>query len=656
MSIRDGIARLLGLQARSSSTAIGSGYVAAAPVLSGTYITPQTALGLTAVYAAINVISRDVATLPLNVYRKLPNGGREIAEDHPVQELVRWQPNDDMDAHRLRRDSMGHTLGWGNGLQEIVRNKRTGTPEALEMLHPSKTVPKRTESKSLYYELDGDKDKRLSPENVLHFAGLGFNGISGYTPLTVARQSIGTGFAAEQFGASFFGNGAVSKGILKLARKLSPAGKSNLRNSINQVHQGAQSAHQFMILEEGMDWVNTQINPDDAQFIATRQFTVIEIARLYSLPPHKIGDYSEAHINNVEDANLDYIVTTLAGWLSMLEYQYNLKLLTRFDRRKYVILHDMSALMRGNMAARVAYYQGMRNMGCMSADDILSAEGKNPLGPKKGGDKYLVQMQYQPLERAGEPPINRLPKDPPAKQTNAFRPGRHNPNHGPDGKFSAGHGGSGGLGGHGLAGDDARIAQSNALGEQLADHPDPVTELARSTGHAPDAAWDLDARQQHRDLLAGQAEERKSFDRDQAGEHKEMIREQGKEAKEFERDQRKDLGEFDREQAKDASRFDRKQAREKAEDDQTAEEHAAAQAEAKGDFQAGQQLDREDFHQEQARDLESFKTEQAEARQAFSESQADDKASFLSNQRDERVELVSTLALDLLETHAPNED
>jgi HK97 family phage portal protein len=237
---------------------------------------------------------------------------------------------------------------------------------------------------------------------MLHFAGLGFNGLTGYSPVTVARQSIGLTIGAEQFGASFYGNGAKPGGTLKIPEKLTPQAKSNIRNSINQVHQGSQAAHQLMILEEGVEFTATQIPQDDAQFIATRQFQIIEIARLFSIPPHKIGDYSESHLANVEEANLDYLTTTIAGWVRMLEAQYNWKLLSREERKQYVILHDFTALLRGNTAARATYYQTMRNMGCFSADDILRAEGLNPIGPSKGGDKYLVQMQYQPLEKAGE--------------------------------------------------------------------------------------------------------------------------------------------------------------------------------------------------------------------------------------------------------------
>lgn len=378
----------------------GGGYVPSAPVLSGTFVTPETAIGLTAVYCAINVISRDVATLKRNVYKKLPGGGLEIDESHPAQEILRYQPNSEMGRFRFNQAKMGHVLGRGNGYSEIVR--KNGYPVSLELLHPVKTKPKRTPSGTLYYELENKRE--LLAEDVLHFAGLGFDGISGYSPITVCRQSMGVGIATEQFGASFFGNSAIPRGLLKYPKRLSEAAISNLRRTWNQVHQGSQSAHQLGILEEGADWVNTQISPEDSQFIESRKMTVLEVGRIFSCPPHKLGDYSQAHLANVEESNLDYIGTTILGWVEMLDDECNCKLLTRAERRTHEIITDLRALLRGNTAARTAYYQVMRNLGAMSGDDIRIAESLNPIGPEKGGDKYLVQSQYTPLDQVGKSP------------------------------------------------------------------------------------------------------------------------------------------------------------------------------------------------------------------------------------------------------------
>ncbi len=413
---------------QSQSRALGysgsGGYVPAAPVLSGTFVTPETALGLAAVFSAINVIARDVAAMPTNVFRVYPDGGREIetiGELGAINDLLAFQPNDDMNAYRWSRDGMGHVLGRGNQYSEIVRKR--GFVQTIEMLHPVKTVPKRTTVDDggtvgrLYYELDNKK--RLAPEDVVHFAGLGFDGIIGYSPLTLMRQSIGLAMGAEQFGAAFFGNGAVAHGWLKTPKKLSEAAVNNLRKTFNQIHQGSQSAHQIGILEEGMDWVQNQISPEDSQFVATREFQVKDIARIFSVPPHKIGDYSESHLASVEEANIDYVAMTIMGWVVMREFELNTKLLTRDQRKTHQIITDMSALLRGNIQAQMLRIQTLRNVGAWSADDIRRDQGFNPLGPKLGGDKYLVQSQYIPLDQVGNAP-SPPPKQPAPEQKGAF--------------------------------------------------------------------------------------------------------------------------------------------------------------------------------------------------------------------------------------------
>jgi HK97 family phage portal protein len=314
-----------------------------------------------------------------------------------------------MGQFRYRQAEMGHVLGRGNGYSEIVR--KNGYPEDLQPLHPVKTRVRRTERGKLFYELD-NKEK-LPAEDVLHFAGLGFDGISGYCPITLCRQSIGAAIATEQFGAAFFGNGAIPGGVLKHPRVLSETAKNNLRRTINQVHQGSQSAHQLLIIEEGMEYQDRQISPEDSQYIAGRAFSVLEIARLFNCPPHKLGDYSQAHLNSVEESNLDYLATTILGWVTMLDDEFTRKLLTRDERKAGLeILTDLRALLRGNTAVRTAYYQTMRNMGALSADDIRIAEGMNPLPAGSGGDLYLVQAQYQALAQAGTP--KPAPVPPPA--------------------------------------------------------------------------------------------------------------------------------------------------------------------------------------------------------------------------------------------------
>lgn len=394
---------------------LGAGYVPAAPVLSGTFVTPETALGVAAIYSAVNVIATDYASLPCALFEMRGDGGLNLVRGGDLgdlQDILTNEPNEEMDSFRWRQTYMEHALTRGNGLNECVRDKKGFTRE-IWPLHPAKTLIKRTEVPAgstargqLYYELENKKV--LAAENCLHFAGMGFNGVQGFCPITVCRQTIGVSMGGDQYAAAFYGNHAKPSGWIKMIKRLSEPAMQNWRKTFNQVHQGSQSAHQIGFLEEGMDWVQANFSPVDSQLILSRAFQVKDVARIWRIPPHKIGDYSESHISSVEEANLDYQTTTLYGWVCMGEAAMNRVLLTRDQRKRYVIRIDMSALLRGNVEARMKRIETMHSTGAWCADDILLSEGCNPIGPAKGGDKHLVQMQYIPLENAGKAP-------PPAK-------------------------------------------------------------------------------------------------------------------------------------------------------------------------------------------------------------------------------------------------
>lgn len=401
--IRRGFDRLLGRETRGFPGA--TGFWIPGTVLSGIVVTPQTALNFTSVFAAINVIATDIASMPLRVMKYLPNGGKVEDRDFYLYDIVRNSPNPIMNANRYRKAMMGHVLGWGNSYSVIRRNEWDGSVKRLEFLTPGHTEAKQDAQGRIYYESRDDQGGGVQAyvvDNVLHMAGLGYDGLTGYSPLTLARQAVGLGIAAEEFGAAFFGNGAVPKGALKASGQLSSAARQNLRESFGAIHQGVANSNKLMILEEGLDWVNTQVAPDDAQFLATREFQRVEIAAIFSLPPHKIGDYSNAHITGVEEANENYLMTTLLGWVEALEAEYNAKLLTSDERKTHVIEHDMDNYKRGNMAARADYYTKMRLSGVVSGDEVRSKEGFNPVGVDAGGSKIIVPLNYTTLEKIGE--------------------------------------------------------------------------------------------------------------------------------------------------------------------------------------------------------------------------------------------------------------
>jgi HK97 family phage portal protein len=371
------------------------------PSIAGIVVTPQTALSFTAYYAGIRVISEDVASLPVAVFRRKPRGGQRLVKDHPVSWAFQRSPSGErrlMSSMNWREAWIAHALGWGNAYAEIEWSN-AGQVKGFNLLNPANVTPRIEPDQTVYYEIanaarammtwitGSGRVAKVYPENMLHLACLGFNGLVGYSPVGLARECIGLGKAAEQFGASLFGNGAIPKGYIKYPGVLKPESRANLRDSFNSIHRGSASANKIAILEEGMDWVETQIDPEDAQFLATRQFQVIEICRLLRLPPHKLQEYSQSSYASVEQANLDYLMTCLRPWCVRIEECLNLKLLTDEEvRAGFYCRHDIRAIMRANVKDLAEYYQKMFQFG-MSPDEIRELEGMNPIGADGGGQK-----------------------------------------------------------------------------------------------------------------------------------------------------------------------------------------------------------------------------------------------------------------------------
>lgn len=366
--------------------------------LTGVPVTERSALTLTSAYACINVIATDLASLPVRLYRVRKSGGRDEVTDHAAADRLRWSPDGEAIAFSWKQAWLAHMLGWGNGYAQIVRDG-AGNLVSLNLLSPATTEAKRRESdRGLYYKREGAPP--LDAADVLHLAAMGFNGITGYSPVKCAKQAIGLALAAESFGAGFYGNSAKAGGFLKLTKKLTTEAQERLKLNFTSYHGGVSNAHRIGLLEDGMDWVKTTIDPDDAQFLATRAFQVVEVCRIYRVPPHKIGDYSQAHLANVESSNLDYLVTTLRPWAVAMESVLTLKLLTTEERRSGMFFENLlTALLRGDMAARSAYYQTMFNLGAMNSNEIRSQESLNPI---IGGDRYMIPANYIPLDQAGK--------------------------------------------------------------------------------------------------------------------------------------------------------------------------------------------------------------------------------------------------------------
>jgi HK97 family phage portal protein len=367
----------------------------APPASSGIPVDETTALNYSAVWAAVGVISGDISALPLMFYRKAKGGGKEVFDGHGLYRLLHDAPNPQTTSIIFRRVLMGHVLLWGNGYAEIERDGQ-GRPVALWQI-----TPDRVQVEGSRYRVSNPSrpDTILAAEDMFHIRGLSWDGMTGYSVISKARESVGLGMAAEKFGATFFGNGSTFGGVISHPNALSETAKRNLENSIESRHKGVDRAHRFIVLEEGMSYSRLGIQPNDAQFLETRQFQVPEIARWFGIPPHKIGDLSRATFSNIEQQTIDYYTTTLLPWLKVWEQEISLKLIAASERNIQFAEHSVEGLLRGDAQARADYYSKMFQIGAFTPNEIRELENFNPL---PGGDVAYVPQALVPVNRVND--------------------------------------------------------------------------------------------------------------------------------------------------------------------------------------------------------------------------------------------------------------
>jgi len=381
---------------------------------SGAKVSEFNAMQLSVVWCCIKILSEDSASLPLHLYRRLPNGGKEKAIDHPAYYLLHDQPNPEMTAMSFRETLKSHVLAWGNGYAEKEYGRgRIGKSviKALWPITPNRVTPKRNKGEiknlpynAIYYHINmagtNLPNVDLPKEKILHIPGLSFNGLIGYSVIAAAREAIGLGKSLEEFGAEYFGQGihpsivATHTGPIKDVKAV--------REAINDVYVGMGKHHRAMILEEISKIEKLGIPNDEAQFLETRKFTNIDIGtRIYRLPPQMYGEYDKASTyKSAEQFSLDYVVKTLRPWLVRLEQAYNSSLLNPDERREYFFEHLIDALMRGDAQARAAFYTKLFQIAGITPNQICEIENWNPIGPE--GDKRFVPLNMVPLEDAGK--------------------------------------------------------------------------------------------------------------------------------------------------------------------------------------------------------------------------------------------------------------
>lgn len=373
----------------------------------GKPVTERSAMQMTAVYACVRIISEAIAGLPLHLYRYKEDGGKEKASDHPLYMILHDEPNPEMSSFIFRETIMTHLLLWGNAYSQIIRNGK-GEIVALYPLMPNRMSVDRDSTGQLYYSYQMTNTDAptltggtviLKPVDVLHIPGLGFDGLVGYSPIAMAKNAIGLAIATEEYGAKFFSNGATPGGILEYPGTIKNPEK--VRESWNKGFSGSQNAGKVAILEEGMKYTPITISPEQAQFLETRKFQINEIARIFRVPPHMIGDLEKSSFNNIEMQSLEFVKYTLDPWIGRLEASMRRSLLSIDEKKSYDIKFNVEGLLRGDYKSRMEGYAMGINNGFMSVNDVRRLEDWNLIPDELGGNTYMVNGTMVPLKDTG---------------------------------------------------------------------------------------------------------------------------------------------------------------------------------------------------------------------------------------------------------------
>ena len=374
---------------------------------SGKTVTERSAMQMTAVYSCVRILAEAIAGLPLHLYTYKEDGGKEKAIGHPLYLLLHDEPNPEMSSFVFRETLMTHLLLWGNAYAQIIRNGK-GEVVALYPLMPNRMTVDRDSSGQLFYSYQMNNSDAptmktgtviLKPSDVLHIPGLGFDGLVGYSPIAMAKNAIGLAIATEEYGAKFFANGATPGGLLEYPGTVKDPDR--VRESWNKGFSGSQNAGKVAILEEGMKYTPISIAPEQAQFLETRKFQINEIARIFRVPPHMVGDLEKSSFSNIEQQSLEFVKYTLDPWVVRWEQSLSRALFTPEEKKKYFFKFNVEGLLRGDYQSRMNGYATARQNGWMSANDIRELENLDRIPAEEGGDLYLINGNMLPLVHAG---------------------------------------------------------------------------------------------------------------------------------------------------------------------------------------------------------------------------------------------------------------
>lgn len=383
---------------------------------SGVRVSGDTALSIPSVYAAVSLISETIGHFPLKVLRSAANG-KEEDRQHPLWSVLHDLPNPEMTAIDFRAAAQGHLMLRGNAYAEIERDLY-GRVKALWLLRADQmTVTRDAQRRLVYlYRLPDGTDAKwiwnsgsTQPAPLLHVRGLGSDGMVGYSPLTLHRETFGLAKAAEEYGARWFSNGARPSGILTAPGELGDEARLRIKAAWDATTRGLSQAHRVAVLEQGLDWKQIGLSAEDSQMLETMRDVDARVASIFRVPPHMIGqvERSTSWGSGIEQQNLMFLQFSLMPWLVRWEQAMARDLLSIKGFATHQIRFNVSGLLRGDMTARTQWYQAMYDRGVFTVNDILKLEDRNTIGPE--GDVRYVMGNLMPL---GTLPVETEPDRP----------------------------------------------------------------------------------------------------------------------------------------------------------------------------------------------------------------------------------------------------
>lgn len=389
--------RILTSQQLAAALELGSNSAA------GVNVSPARALQLAAVWACWRVLSESVGQLPLQLYERTGERDKRKATDHPLYQVLHVAPNEQTTAQEYWETCTGDLARSGNHYAQIISVR--GVVRELWPWRPEHVTPKRhRDTAEIVYDVrlaDG-KIETLPAWEVFHVKLPSLDGgLTGASPIAHARESIGSAIAAEQHGAGVFARGASPGGVLESPQPLSEQAQEKILESWKRGHEGSANAHRVGLLHSGMKFTSTAMPSTDLQWLEARKFSRSEIAGIFRVPPHMIGDLERATFSNIEHQALDFVVGALMPYLTRIEQRISLQLVQPKDRASIYAKFSVGGLLRGDMKARAEFYTRMVQNGALSPNEIRELEDMNP---RDGGDIWLVpsNMTTAPIDASNQ--------------------------------------------------------------------------------------------------------------------------------------------------------------------------------------------------------------------------------------------------------------